>query len=71
MSREREIISVKKLKKLIQKKEPVFLAVIWGQEKKTVNAAMKAESLGLTKGKKARPNEEDRPKEEFCQCKGA
>ena len=30
LSRERQIISVKQLKKLVKKKTPVFLAVVWG-----------------------------------------
>ena len=30
LSRERQIISIKQLKKLVKKKTPVFLAVVWG-----------------------------------------
>ena len=30
LSRERQIISVKQLKRLVKKKTPVFLAVVWG-----------------------------------------
>ena len=52
LSRERQIISVKQLKKLVKKKTPVFLAVVWGQENRKVNAAVKSESMGLTEGKK-------------------
>ena len=52
LSRERQIISVKQLKRLVKKKTPVFLAVVWGQEYRTVNAAVKSESIGLTEGKK-------------------
>ena len=36
----------------MKKKTPVFLAVVWGQENRKVNAAMKSESIGLTEGKK-------------------
>ena len=32
LSRERQLISVKQLKRLVKKKTPVFLAVVWGQE---------------------------------------
>ena len=52
LSRERQIISVKQLKKLVKKKTPVFLAVVWGQENRKVNVAVKSESIGLTEGKK-------------------
>ena len=52
LSRERQIISVKQLKKLVKKKTLVFLAVVWGQENRKVNAAVKSESIGLTEGKK-------------------
>ena len=52
LSRERQIISVKQLKKLVKRKTPVFLAVMWGQETREVNAAVKSESIGLTEGKK-------------------
>ena len=31
LSREQQIISVKQLKRLVKKKTPVFLAVVWGQ----------------------------------------
>ena len=30
LSRERQIISVKQLKRLVKKKTPVYLAVVWG-----------------------------------------
>ena len=30
LSRERQIISAKRLKRLVRKKTPVFLAVVWG-----------------------------------------
>ena len=52
LSRERQIISVKQLKKLVKKKTPVFLAVVWGHENRKVNVAVKSESIGLTEGKK-------------------
>ena len=32
LSRERQIISVKQLKRLVKKRTPVYLAVVWGQE---------------------------------------
>ena len=68
LSRERQLISVKQLKRLVKKKTPVFLAVVWGQDRRQVNAAVKTGSIGLTEGKKARPNEEDWPEEEVSQC---
>ena len=68
LSRERQLISVKQLKKLVKKKTPVFLAVVWGQEHRKVNAAVKTESIGLHRRAKARPDEEDWPKEEVPQC---
>ena len=40
------------LQQLVKKKTPVFLAVVWGQEHRQVNAAVKTESIGLTEGKK-------------------
>ena len=43
LSRERQLISVKQLKRLVKKKTPVFLAVVWGQERRPVNAAVKTE----------------------------
>ena len=52
LSRARQIISIKQLKRLVKKKTPVFLAVVWGQEYRIVNAAVKSESIGLTEGKK-------------------
>ena len=65
LSRERQIISAKQLKRLVRKKTPVFLAVVWGQEHRTTHAAVKGESIGLTEGTQARPYEEARPKEAF------
>ena len=52
LSRERQIISAKQLKRLVRKKTPVFLAVVWGQEHRTTHAAVKGESIGLTEGRK-------------------
>ena len=63
--RERQIISVKQLKRLVKKKTPVFLAVIWGQENRKVNAAMKMESIGLIEGKKRDLMKQQRPKKRF------
>ena len=52
LSRGRQIISVKELKRLVKKKTPIFLTVVWGQENKKVNVAVKTDSIRLTKGKK-------------------
>ena len=52
LSWERQIISIKQLKRLVKKKTPVFLAVVWGQENRKVIAAVKTESIELTEGKK-------------------
>ena len=52
LSCERQIISIKQLKRLVKKKTPVFLALIWGHENRKVNPAVKSESIGLTEGKK-------------------
>ena len=65
LSRERQIISVKQLKKLVKKKTPVFLAVVWGQENRKVNAAVKSESIGLTEGKKRDLMKKTGPKKRF------
>ena len=65
LSRERQIISVKQLKKLVRKKTPVFLAVVWGQENRKVNAAVKSESIGLTEGKKRDLMKKTGPKKRF------
>ena len=65
LSRERQIISVKQLKKLVKKKTPVFLAVVWGQENRQVNAAVKSESIGLTEGKKRDLMKKLGPKKRF------
>ena len=65
LSHERQIISVKQLKKLVKKKTPVFLAVVWGQENRKVNAAVKSESIGLTEGKKRDLMKKLGPKKRF------
>ena len=65
LSRERQIISVKRLKKLVKKKVPVFLAVVWGQESRKVNAAVRPESIGLTEGKKRDLMRKTGPKKKF------
>ena len=65
LSRERQIISVKQLKKLVKKKTPVFLAVVWGQENRKVNVAVKSESIGLTEGKKRDLMKKSGPKKRF------
>ena len=65
LSRERQLISVKQLKRLVKKKTPVFLAVVWGQEHKQVNAAVKSESIGLTEGKKRDLMRKTGPKKNF------
>ena len=65
LSRERQIISVKQLKKLVKRKTPVFLAMVWGQETRGVNAAVKSESIGLTEGKKRDLMRKTGPKRNF------
>ena len=65
LSRERQLISVKQLKRLVKKKTPVFLAVVWGQENRKVNAAVKSESIGLTEGKKRDLMRKTGPKKRF------
>ena len=65
LSHERQIISVKQLKKLVKRKTPVFLAVVWGQETRGVNAAVKSESIGLTEGKKRDLMRKTGPKRNF------
>ena len=49
----------------MKKKTPVFLAVVWGQEKRKVNAAVKSESIGLTEGKKRDLMKQQGPKKRF------
>ena len=49
----------------MKKKTPVFLAVVWGQERRQVNAAVKTESIGLTEGKKRDLMRKTGPKKNF------
>ena len=65
LSRERQIISAKQLKRLVRKKTPVFLAVVWGQEYRTTHAAVKGESIGLTEGRKRDLMKQKGPKKRF------
>ena len=65
LSRERQIISVKQLKRLVKKKTPVFLAMVWGQENRKANAAVKTESIGLTEGRKRDLMKKLGPKKRF------
>ena len=65
LSRERQLIFVKQLKRLVKKKTPVFLAIVWGQDRRQVNAAVKTESIGLTEGKKQDLMRKTGPKKKF------
>ena len=65
LSRERRIISIKQLKRLVKKKTSVFLAVVWGQENRKVNAVVTSESIGLTEGKKRDLMKKLSPKKRF------
>ena len=56
---------MKQLKRLVKKKTPVFLAVVWGQENRKVNAVVKSESIGLTEGKKRDLMKKIGPKKRF------
>ena len=49
----------------MKKKVPVFLAVVWGQESRKVNAAVRPESIGLTEGKKRDLMRKTGPKKKF------
>ena len=49
----------------MKKKTPVFLAVVWGQENRKVNAAVKSESIGLTEGNKRDLMKKTGPKKRF------
>ena len=49
----------------MKKRVPVFLAVVWGQENRKVNAAVKSESIGLTEGKKRDLMKKTGPKKRF------
>ena len=65
LSQERQIISVKQLKRVVKKKTPVFFAVVWGQENRKVNVAVKTESIGRTEGKKRDLMKQQGPKKRF------
>ena len=65
LSRDRQIISVKQLKRLVKEKTLVFLAVVWGQENRKVNAVVKSESIGLIEGKKRDLMKKTGPKKRF------
>ena len=64
LSHERQIISAKRLKRLVRKKTPVFLAVVWGQEY-AAHAAVKGEPIGLTEGRKRDLMKKQGPKKRF------
>ena len=68
VSRQRQIISVKKMKKLVKQKEPVFMAVVWAQKMDepcaTVATAVST-SQGLTEKKKRLIMKEFGPKKTF------
>ena len=49
----------------MKKKTPFFLAVVWGQENRKVNATVKMESIGLTEGKKRDLMKQLGPKKRF------
>ena len=53
------------MKRLVRKKTPVFLAVVWGQEYRTTHAAVKSESVGLTEGRKRDLMKKQGPKKRF------
>ena len=53
------------MKKLVKKKTPIFLAVVWAQENRKVNGAVKSESIGLTEGKKRDLMKKLGPKKRF------
>ena len=54
----------------MKKKTPVFLAVVWGQENRYINAAVKLESIGLTEGKKRDLMKKTGPKKRFLSVEG-
>ena len=67
VSRQRQIISVKKMKKLVKQKEPVFMAVVWAQKEKDPCAKLStmSTSQGLTEKKKRLIMKEVGPKKRF------
>ena len=67
VSRQRQIVTVKKMKKLVKQKEPVFMAVVWAQKKDGPCAKLSAVSTsqGLTEKKKRLIMKEVGPKKRF------
>ena len=67
VSSQRQIISVKKMKKLVKQKEPVFMAVVWAQKRDEPCAKVAAVSTsqGLTEKKKKLIMKEVGPKKRF------
>ena len=67
VSRQRQIISIKKMKKLVKQKEPVFMAVVWAQKRDEpcAKAAAVSTSQGLTERKKRLIMKEVDPKKRF------
>ena len=67
VSRKRQIISVKKMKKLVKQKEPVFMAIVWAQKRDEPCAKVAAVSIsqGLTEKKKRLIMKEVGPKKRF------
>ena len=67
VSRKRQIISVKKMKKLVKQKEPVFMVVVWAQKRDEPSAKVAAVSTsqGLTEKKKRLIMKEVGPKKRF------
>ena len=62
-----QIISVKKMKKLVKQKESVFMAVVWAQKKEEPGAKVAAMSTsqGLIEKKKRLIMKEVGPKKRF------
>ena len=67
VSRQRQIISVKKMKKLVKQKEQVFMAVVWAQKRDgpCAKVAAVSTSQGLTEKKKRLIMKEVGPKKRF------
>ena len=67
VSHQRQIISVKKMKKLVKQKEPVFMVVVWAQKRDEpcVKVAAVGTSQGLTEKKKRIIMKEVGPKKRF------
>ena len=67
VSHQRQIISVKKMKKLVKQEEPVFMAVVWAQKRdeSCAIAAIVSTSQGLTEKKKTLIIKEVGPKKRF------